>query len=135
MDGDTGDGYSEDNFGLFQTNGSAKPAATAIHNMTTILNATNAGGTNFSTSGTPTISNLPSGAASLMLKSGQGGYNLLVWNEASSLGSLSVSLGATYSYVYVYDPVQSTSPIQSFSKVSKVTLTKSSDLLIVAAVP
>ena len=37
LDQNTGDGISENNFGLFHSDGTPKPAATAVHNLVAIL--------------------------------------------------------------------------------------------------
>lgn len=131
MDGGTGDDNDEDNYGLFHTDGTAKAAATSIHNMTTILAATNTSG-NSTSSPTPTVSGLSSTGNSLALVNGVGGYDVLVWDEGNG-STATINLGASYTTVNVYDPVQGTSPIQTFNNVSQVTLQVSTDLLIVEA--
>lgn len=136
IDGNTGNGNTEDNFGLFHSDGTPKAAATAIHNMTTILNASNGpNGQNFGATATPSISDLPSSDTVMKLANGQGGYDLMVWNEQGSTGRLTVNFGATYSRVNVYDPVQSATPLQTFSGVSQVSVNPTRNLLIVTTTP
>ena len=117
----------EDHFGLFNSNYTPKPAATAVKNLTSVLNGTSVSGASYSLSG------LPSDGYSVSL-SGNGASYLVVWAEpviwnqntdtqsTASTVNVKASLGATYSSVQVYDPYQSSSPINSYSSVSSVTL-------------
>jgi hypothetical protein len=125
----------ENTFGLFRADGTPKPVATAIHNLTTVLAdpAQNAltftlGTLNYS------ISNLPSTGNSLLLEKASGVFDLMVWNEApdwnlSTHSAISVAptnavvnLGATYSTVKIFDPLQGSTAIKTLNNVSSVTL-------------
>jgi hypothetical protein len=124
---DPNDTNVQDHFGLFNSDYTPKPAATAIANLTSILNGTTVSSASYSMSG------LPSDGYSVSL-TGNGASYLVVWAEpliwnqntdtqsTPSTTNVKASLGATYSSVQVYDPYQSGSPIDSYSSVSSVTL-------------
>ena len=115
-----------DGFGLFTTSNAPTPAATAIHNLTSILadSGTVPSGT---TAASFSISNLPSDGNDMALIKSTGATDIIVWAEpqitASSSGpteTVTVALGTTYASVQVYDPTQSSSPIQTLADVSSV---------------
>nr|WP_294550812.1 hypothetical protein [uncultured Rhodopila sp.] len=129
----SGDGTSG-GLGLF--NGTAPTAAaTAIHDLTTILGSS---GTSSSTASgiSYSVSNLPSSTGHAMEFTGANGTSYIaIWNETSPLGqaptptNITVNLGASAS-VSVYDPIQSTNAIQTLSSVSSIALSLSDDPLI-----
>ena len=115
--------------GMFNVNGdeadsgNALPAANYIHNMNAIIHDTNStftpGTLNYS------ISGMPSTGYSLLMEKGNGTWELAVWGESFSSNtstSLTVNLGSTFSTVSVYDVTSGTSPVQTHSNVSSVTL-------------
>lgn len=117
-----------DGFGLFTSGNAPTPAATAIHNLTSIL------GNNGPVSCTVTpasysVSGLPSDGNDMELIKSDGASDIVVWAEpqitASNPGptnEVTVTLGATYQLVDVFDPMQSSSPIQTLSNVNSVTV-------------
>jgi len=123
----------EKHFGLFRLDYSPKPAATAIHNLTEILDddgatqATfNPGALNYS------ISGLPSTARSYLTEKSDGSYQIIVWNEPdiwnqtsdaaiqAATTSVNVNLGGAFGTVQVYDPLTGDTPIKSFSNISSL---------------
>jgi hypothetical protein len=126
-----------DGLGMFDTAGNPKPVATAIHNLTSILADSGtvpatAAAANYSVSGLPS-----SGHSMAMLKS-TGATDIVVWAEpqistttSGPAANVSVALGATYQTVKVFDPLQGTTPIQTLSNVSSVTLSVTDHPLIV----
>ncbi|WP_416066242.1 calcium-binding protein [Rhizobium sp. ZK1] len=123
----------EKHFGLFRLDYSPKPAATAIHNLTEILDddgatqATfNPGSLNYS------ISGLPSTARSYLTEKSDGSYQIIIWNEPdiwnqtsdtaiqAAKTSVSVNLGGAFGTVQVYDPLTGNTPIKSFSNISSL---------------
>ncbi|NNU47735.1 calcium-binding protein [Rhizobium sp. WYCCWR 11279] len=125
----------EKHFGLFRLDYSAKPAATAIHNLTTILEDNGATKANFS-AGTLdySIDGLPSSARSLLTEKSDGSYQIIIWNEPdiwnqttdtaiqAATTAVKVNLGASFGSVKVFDPVTGTTAIKSLSNVSSLTL-------------
>jgi serralysin len=138
----------ENGFSLFNQDGTPFPIATAIHNLTSVLADKSANAQTF-TSGSLnySIGNLPTSGISMLLQKADGTFDLVIWNEAQDWNNLAnteisvpttgvtVSLGATYSSVAVYDPTQSSSPIQRLSNVSSVTLGLTDHPLIVEVGP
>jgi hypothetical protein len=127
-------------FGVFNNNNTPKPAAVAIHDLTTILNAGNTPVSGFQP-GTLAWSatGLPTTASTMLLEKTNGAFDLAVWNEPASASagtaSVTVALGATYGTVEVFDPIASSAPISTLTNVSQVTLNLGLDPLIVEVEP
>ncbi len=121
-------------FGIFNQDGTPKLAATALHNLTTILTR----GDDGSADGVlPTSFTIPGGGAkvhAMSLEKSGGVYDiavwndLLVWNDATNsditnpVVSTQVNLGRVESVVKVYDPMTGTNPIATYNNVSSVTI-------------
>lgn len=134
----------ENTFGLFHSDGTAKPVATAIHNLTSIIDDKGASALTFATHTLNyTINGLPSTGNSMVLEESTGVFDLLVWNEAQDWNAAAqtqilvakvnavVNLGAVYSSVRVFDPLIGLTPIQTLTNVSSVTLGLTDHLLVV----
>ncbi|MBB3913069.1 calcium-binding protein [Rhizobium fabae] len=125
----------ERHFGLFHLDYSAKPAATAIHNLTEILDDGGATEASFS-AGTLnySIDDLPSSAHSLLTEKSDGSYQIIIWNEPdiwnqasdtaiqAATSGVKLNLGASFGSVEVFDPLAGTTAIKSLSNVSSLTL-------------
>jgi hypothetical protein len=121
-----GDGMK---YGLFRTDQTAKPAATALHNFTTILKKVGLQG--FSTAANISISSLPSDSFYQVL-SGSTGLAVVIWrtaykwNPSSSSGvtpssiTLTVNLGIKWGTVELYDPLVGTATTKTASSVSTI---------------
>lgn len=128
---------SEMHFGLFNNDNTPKLAATAIHDLTTILADNGANATSF-TPGTLdwSATGMPGTANSMLLEKSNGTFDLALWNETTSAASqITVSLGSTYQNVEVFDPITGSTPIETLSNVSKVTLSLGNDPLIIQVSP
>ena len=138
----------EDNFGLFLSDGTPKPAATAIHNLTTLLADPGATASSFQTGAlSASITGLPSTGSSLTLEKSDGTFDLVVWNEPQVWDQpsrsavtpasvpVSVGLGGTYQTVKLYDPLTGTSPTQTLSNASTVSLSLTADPVIIEIAP
>ena len=141
LDGDTGTSGYEDNFGQFDSDAlTPKAAAVALHNLTTILadpgTGLPAGRLNYSIAGLTAP-----GGNSLLMEKSSGAFDLAIWDEpaAASLATahdaITVSLGATYATVEVFDPTASTSAISVAHDVSAVALDITGHPLIVEVEP
>jgi hypothetical protein len=143
-----GSPQGDDGFGLFDPSNAPKEAATAIHNLTTILADTGSKAATFTT--TPlnySVSGLASTGNSMELQKSNGATDIVVWNEpkiwnestgteiASPTDAVSVNLGATYQKVEVFDPLSSTTPVETLSNVSSVSLGLTDHPLIVEVEP
>jgi hypothetical protein len=121
---DPGQGY----WGLFHADYSAKPSATCLHNLTTILadrTSSIPGSLNYSIPGEPAT------VHDLLLQKSDGAFALIVWGEqVSGSTNTTVNLGATFASVHVYDPTVGTSAIQTLRMVASVPLTLSDHPLI-----
>lgn len=138
----------ESNFGLFLADGTPKPAATAIHNLTSILADTGPNAASFATASfNGSINGLPSSGSAKVLEKSNGTYDVVVWNEPKvwdqpsksavtpSAVPVTVDLGATYQTVKLYDPLTGSTPIQTLSNVSTVNLSLIADPVIIEVSP
>jgi len=123
-------------FGLFNDDNTPKPAAIALHNLTSILADPGASASDF----TPASLNwsatgLPDTANSLLLETSNGVFDLALWNETtlSSIvtNEVTLALGGTFGSVSLFDPLTGLSPVESLSDISSLTLALGSDPLIV----
>jgi len=115
-------GNTEDNFGLFNADGTAKLAAVALHNLTTLLadggGAFTPGSLSYALSGTLNTDH------SLLLEKSDGTFWLALWNETRLSGPTApVDIGvpshtvtltlASGAGITVYDPLTGIAAIQS----------------------
>jgi hypothetical protein len=139
---------ANDQFGLFNFDGSPKLAAKAIHNLTTLLVDSGATASTFQTTALNyTVSNLPSAGSSLLLEKSNGAYDLVLWSEPTIWNSTTnseisvaatqttVSLGAAYGEVKVFDPLTGAAAISDLHGVSQVTVGISDHPLIIEVEP
>ena len=143
---DPGNTSIEQHFGLFHSNGTAKPAAVAIHNLTTILRD---GATYiFPTAALNySILGLPPTAHSLLLQKASGAYHIAVWNEPdiwneatlrpipTAAQSVTIDLHTIHHTVNIFDPLKGTAPVQMLTDVSTVSIGVSDHPLIVEIEP
>ncbi|MGI4852237.1 MAG: carbohydrate-binding domain-containing protein, partial [Janthinobacterium lividum] len=133
----------EDNFGLFNADGTAKAAATDLHNLTTILADSGATAASFALS-TPgfVLPTLPAGASSMLLQKASGTYDLVLWNSSATVWSgttevtptpvaVTMPLAGTYSSVKVYDVATGATPTQTLANASSVSLSLGKEPMVV----
>ncbi|MDA9400869.1 RHS repeat protein [Bradyrhizobium sp. CCBAU 45389] len=123
---------SESHWGLFNSDGTPKLAATAIHNLTTILADDGTGGHTPTASLNYTLDGLPASGNSMVLGKSNGAYELVVWAEpkiwndatdteiSNPTTSVTVNLGSVHHLISVYDPLQGSSPIATYTDVSQI---------------
>jgi hypothetical protein len=138
-DGDAGMWYyglyddSSGNWGLFNSDGSARPAATALHNLTTLLADSGAnftpGSLNYSISGTQ------AGDHSFLIEKSNGQFWIGLWNESGGTHTVTVNLPAAASAIDVYDPITGASAIKAVSNAASVSVSMGSDPLLLQVVP
>jgi hypothetical protein len=127
-DGEGGDSTGE---GIYRADWTAKPAATYMHNLTTVL----ADSTDF----TPAVLNysIPGEQLTvhdLLLQKSNGKFELIVWDDrpiGEGSDAVTVNFGATYATVNVYDTTTGVVPIKSLSNVNSVSLTLTDHPLII----
>ncbi|MBW4024796.1 MAG: hypothetical protein HIU92_17005, partial [Proteobacteria bacterium] len=143
-----GSPQGNDGFGLFAYGNQPKEAATAIHNLTTILADTGSTAGSFSTTAAAySITGMPSAGNSMEIEKSNGASDIVVWNEpaiwnestgtetTASTQNVTVNLGATYQTVEVFDPLSGTAPVQTLSNVSSVSLGLTDHPLIIETEP
>ncbi|MGN5376012.1 hypothetical protein [Sphingomonas hankookensis] len=133
----------EKHFGLFNTDGTPKLAATAIHNLTTILGHVDAGNGTDASKAKYTLGNLPGDGHSMVLTKASGAWDLVVWRDVkvwndpldkenvTEAKTVTVDLGGVQKTVYVYDPLGGTKPIAVYTNVSSIQLAVGDRPLIV----
>jgi hypothetical protein len=122
----------EANYGLFNNDWSPKASATALHNLTTILedNSSNAevfktGKLNYSISGLPSSDNS-------LLEKANGVFDLAIWAEhkiydgnsnkdlPAPTSKVMVNLGQIFDTVKVYDPLAGANAINTYDDISSI---------------
>lgn len=116
--------------GLYRADRSAKPAATFIHNLTTILadngKPVSSGSLSYS------IPNQPPTVHNLLLQKSNGIFELIVWGEqVAGSNHVTVNLGKTFATVNVYDITVGTTEQQTLRQVAAVPLSVSDHALII----
>ena len=127
---------SSGDWGLFNSDGTPRPAATALHDLTTLLadpgsdaGSFTPGSLNYSLSGEQ------SGDNSILIEKSDGSFWIGLWNEGGSQHTVAVNLPSSASEVDVFDPVTGTSAIQSVSDTNSVSVSLGDDPLLVEVVP
>jgi hypothetical protein len=121
-------------FGIVRPDYSYKPAATYIHNLTTILADNTSVATrtlNYS------IPSEPATVHDMLLQKSTGVFELVVWDErpvGEATDKVTVKLGGTHTTVDIYDPTVGTAKVQTLTNVRSVPLTLSDHPLILEVV-
>ena len=123
----------EEYFGLFRLDKSPKPAATAIHNLTTILADIGTTAETFATQTLDfTVTNAPTTGHTMLSQKSNGTWQIItwaepdIWNEATNQAinvaptSQKISFAQTFQKIEIFDPLLGTSPIRTFTNVSSV---------------
>lgn len=133
----------EGRFGLFNADGTPKLAATAVHNLTTILADDGTGGRTPTTALAYTINNLPTSGNSMVLAKSNGAYELVVWAEpqlwddakdkeiSNPTTQAKVHLGSVHKTITIYDPLNTSKPIAVYTNVQDFTLPVSDHPLVI----
>ena len=133
----------EDKFGLFNSDGTPKLAATAIHNLTTILADDGTGGHQPTAALNYSLSNMPATGESMVLGKSNGTYDLVVWAEpqlwngstdteiSNPTQTVTVNLGSVHHSVKVYDTLTGTTAIATYTDVSTITIPVSDHPIII----
>ena len=133
----------EMHFGLFNGDGTPKLAATAVHNLTTILSDDGTGGHQPTTQLGYSLSNMPDSGNSMVLGKSNGAYELVIWAEpkiwndatdteiSNPSQPVTVNLGGVHHSVSVYDPLSGTTPIATYTDVSQIIVPLSDHPLII----
>ncbi|HTR15958.1 MAG TPA: hypothetical protein VMI52_02860 [Acetobacteraceae bacterium] len=156
LDEGTDPTVQEQNFGLFYANGTPKPVATAIHNLTTILADTGGTATTFAPGQFAySVNNLPrtevagftASGSSLLLEKSSGAYDIVVWTEPplwnqatateNTVGpsATTITFNRAYQTVKVFDPMQGSQALRVLHNVSSVSVMLTAHPVIVEVEP
>ena len=137
----------QNHYGLFNADGTPKPAATAIHNLTDILADNGSDASFFSTGSlTYTLAGLPASGDTLLLQKSNGVFDLIVWAEpkiwnattgtavAAPLSQVEIALGSPAAAVTVFDPLLGTT-IAEYDDVSDIPVTITDHPLVIEITP
>jgi len=128
-------------FGLFDYGNAAKPAALALHDLTTILG----GGTTTYTPGTVTyaINGADATTSSMVLQKATGTFDLVIWDEQTIWNNTThaeiapvthtdtIHFANAQATIDVFDPILGTAPIAVYHNVSTIALAVGADPLVV----
>ena len=126
---------SSGDWGLFNSDGTARPAATALHDLTTLLADPGApagftpGSLAYGLSGTQ------SGDNSILIEKSNGSFWIGLWTETGSQHSVTVNLPSTASEIEVFDPITGTSAIENASNATNIAVSLGSDPLLIEVIP
>lgn len=145
---DASDTNIQNHYGLFNADGSPKQAATAIHNLMSVLTDVGSAASAFSTGALAfSVTGLPASGNDLVLEKSNGAYDLVVWAEpklwdaatsserTAAPRQVTVALGQTASEVKIFDPLTGTSAIADTMNTSSVTFTLTDHPVIVEVEP
>ena len=111
---------SSGTWGLFNSDGSARPAATALHNLTTLLADS---GSNFTPGSLNyTLSGTQAGDNSFLMEKSDGSFWIGLWDESGSTHTVTVNLPSSAKSISVFDPITGTSAIQIASNASSISV-------------
>jgi hypothetical protein len=131
------------NFGLFNSDGTPKLAATALHNLTSILS--DPGSTSSFTPGSLSyaVPNLPANANQLLIEKSNGTFDLVLWAESqiwnpttqsevtAPTETATVNFGQIEKSVLVFDPLIGTTPIATYSNVQSIQVSLTDHPLVI----
>ncbi len=133
----------ENNFGLFQANGSPKTFATALHNLTTILADPGPGADSFNLKPQAiSFAGLPSSASAQLMQKRDGTSDLVVWDEqqiwdpvnhvhlAATASDVTLFLASNFSTVELFDPLVGSAPVTTYHHVNHIMFQLRDDPLI-----
>jgi Ca2+-binding RTX toxin-like protein len=139
-----GGGDQEAHFGFFRLDGSAKPSATAIHNLTTLLKDSGSTAKSFAAGSLDvTTSGLPSSGHTYVMEKSNGSYQIVAWAEpdiwnqgtdkaiAAKTSTVTFKLGHSYDTIQVFDPIKGTSAQQTVHGASSISVGISDHPLVI----
>jgi hypothetical protein len=131
----------EQHFGLFRADGTPKPVATAIHNLTSIL-SDQAGSIASAGSLSYDVAGLPWSASTMLLQEAEGIFNLVIWNGRASLydgtkeidppaSTVTVNLSTPASAITLFDPTVGSGAQTSLTSAGSVSFQLSANPIII----
>ena len=145
---DPADTNHEDHWGLFNSDGTPKEAAIALHDLTAILGDHGSSAETFAAGSLNySVSNLPKTGNDMLMEKSNGAFDIVVWNEAQLWNqtnnseysvaptTVTVSLGNVYQTVEVFDPLIGSTPVETLQDVNSVSIGLTDHPLIVEVEP
>ncbi len=122
-------------YGLMNPDGSAKPAGTALHNLTSLLADSGTNASNFATGSLSyTLSGGTADDNALLMEKSDGTWWLSLWNESDLAHTVTLTLDGTAAEIKVFSPATGLSPVQDVQGTASVTLSLSDNPLILEVV-
>ena len=123
-------------YGLMNSNGTATPAGTALHDLTTLLADTGANAASFTPGSLNfTLSGAQAGDNTLLIQKSDGSDWLALWDETAGTHSITLNLASNASQILVFDPVTGTSSIASANNTNSITVSLGNDPLLIEVIP
>lgn len=142
VDGDAGMWFyglyddSSGTWGLFNSDGSPRPVATALHDLTTLLTDTGSNAATFSPGSLAySLAGTQSGDNSFLMEKSNGSYWIGLWNEGGTQHTVTVTLPSAAAEIEVFDPVTGITAAQSASNANSISISLGADPLLVEIVP
>ena len=153
---DPGNTNQQYHYGLFDCNNNPKTVATMIKNLVGLLQDTGASATTFTPAALdwaldglpqPNMSNFIPGGFAMLLQKSNGRFYIPLWYETTVYGwqcqcdisvtaaSVNVSFGRPFTTINVYDPINGSSPINTYSNASSLTVSLGAHPLVIEMVP
>ena len=122
----------ESRFGLFTSNGTAKPAAVAVHNLMAILNDSSSSSQSFSAGKLNySLSGLPGSGHSLLFQKSNGAFELIVWDEEGGGRTVTANFGRAHGQLNVYQPASNGSPVSGSSNSGSISFNLNDSLAVI----
>jgi hypothetical protein len=137
----------ENHWGLFNADGTPKKSATALHNLTAILNDTGRDVRSFSPGSLAYSLRNTARHSSILLAKSNGAFCLVIWNEPElwnhatatpnevASSAVTIIFGGKQRNARIYDPLVGVSPILTLSNVNQITTQLIDHAIIVEIVP
>ncbi len=127
---------SSGDYGLFNADGTARPAATALHDLTALLADTGSTAKTFTPGSLNyTLSGTESSDSSILIEKSNGTFWIGLWNEGGTAHTVTVTLPSAAAEIEVFDPIAGTSSIETASNASTIAVSLGSDPLLIEVVP
>jgi trimeric autotransporter adhesin len=130
-------------WGVFHDDGTPKVSGTAIHNLSAILNDPGTNAATFTPASLSySLSGMPAASGNFAIAKSDGSFDIILWNE-TPIWNISTGTQLTIptrtvtvflppgSSGSVYDPMQGTTPISTFSKVTQFPVYLNASTLII----
>lgn len=142
-----GANHKESHFGLFHSDGTPKPVATAIHNLTQILQDTGRSAETAAGSLTYALDGAPTTAHDMVFAKSNGSVDLVLWAEPvlwnqnthsevrATSSPVTVTFDHTKALIKVYDPMRGSSPIATYANASSIQVSISDHPLVIEVTP